>query len=204
MKRSSFRNLAAALCLVAAQTRLSWASAGFGPGESLDVDEFLAEARAGGAPSAPQAVLAGNLNGNGYPHKIDDLKVRKIVKKAGFYNGLHNGYYVFGVDEKHGEVVSSRDLLPSEKYEAFANLFAQWPQSLIDAEQITKKVIIEGRNARTQCSALIQYSRNSRQSPQVLANVSLYKCTSEQGKPRPEFHFTYTRLEVSRIMSGAD
>ena len=143
-------------------------------------------------------------NPNDYPHKIDGQKIVKIIEKAGFYNGLHNGYYVFGVDGKRGEVVSSRDLFLSEKYEAVANHFARWPNSLINSDQVTKKVIIKSRNGRVQCSALIQHSLNSIQSPQVLANVSLYKCMSEQGEPRPEFHFTYTRLEVSRIMRGID
>lgn len=158
------------------------------------------------APSAALAVAGAPVKdgSDGYPHKIDDRKAGKIVEKAGFYNGLHNGYYVFGVEGKRGEIVGSRELSLSEKHEAVANYFARWPDALRDSEQVTRKVAIESRNERIECSALIQYSRNSPQSPQVLANVSLYKCVSEQGKPRPDFHFTYTRLEVSRIMRGVE
>lgn len=42
--------MAGILCLVA-HASLSWASAGFGPGQSLDVKDFLTQARATGVPA---------------------------------------------------------------------------------------------------------------------------------------------------------
>jgi hypothetical protein len=127
--------------------------------------------------------------------------VAKIVRLAGFYNGLHNDRYIF--DDKRDEVISSRDLSFFELNEGLANI-GGGANNLSNATQATRKVVIKNNSESIQCTAFIEYSINSPQSPQVLANVKLYNCKSESGTPRPGFHFTYNRLEVSRIMRGVE
>ncbi len=58
MRSNSYRSLAGVLCLLA-HASLAWAGAGFGPGQNLDVEEFLRAARAGDGPAAPRSCHPG-------------------------------------------------------------------------------------------------------------------------------------------------
>lgn len=64
MKSNRVRIVTAGVLFLVAHASLSWASAGFGPGQSLDVKEFLSEARASDVPAAPRIIMAGYISGN--------------------------------------------------------------------------------------------------------------------------------------------